>query len=176
MTRAKHGNREKAPALLAVRMVPIEDVIPYARNPRRNEGAVAKVAASIREFGWRQPIVVDEAMTVIAGHTRLLAARQLGQAEVAVHIAAGLTPAQVKAYRLADNRVGEGVEWDAELLALEFGDLAEADFDLTLTGFEPEEITAALPREFEPGTLNEQGQLDSKSPVTCPNCGAEFHP
>jgi ParB-like chromosome segregation protein Spo0J len=81
----------------------IHKVFPYARNPRRNESAIAKVTASIKEFGWRQPIVVDSEMIVIAGHTRLEAARMLGMDTVPVHIAMGLTDAQIKAYRLADN-------------------------------------------------------------------------
>src|SRR5215213_7093202 len=98
-----------------IELVPIEKVVPYARNPRQNQGAVAKVAASLREFGWRQPIVVDGAMTVVVGHTRLMAARQLGMREVPVHVATGLTPAQVKAYRLADNRTHEEAEWDKDL-------------------------------------------------------------
>jgi ParB-like chromosome segregation protein Spo0J len=80
----------------------IHKVFPYARNPRRNESAIAKVAASIQEFGWRQPIVVDSEMIVIAGHTRLEAARLLGLNTVPVHIATGLTDAQIKASRLAE--------------------------------------------------------------------------
>jgi ParB-like chromosome segregation protein Spo0J len=79
---------------MKVVQVPIERVIPYERNPRRNEGAVSKVEASLREFGWRQPIVVDCEMVVVAGHTRLLAARRLGLAKVPVHVANDLTPEQ----------------------------------------------------------------------------------
>jgi ParB-like chromosome segregation protein Spo0J len=120
--------------------VAIGSVIPYARNPRRNGAAVSKVAASLREFGWRQPIVVDEQMVVVAGHTRLEAARTLNMEEVPIHIAAGLTPEQIKAYRLADNRVGQEAEWDQELLRLELGELETAGFDLDLTGFHPSEF------------------------------------
>lgn len=120
----------------------IERVIPYARNPRKNSGAVAKVAASLKEFGWRQPIVVDEASVVIVGHTRLLAARSLGMTEVPVHVAAGLTKMQAKAYRIADNRTGEEAEWDYELLPLELTELRDAGFDLDLTGFDAEKIGA----------------------------------
>ena len=90
---------------MKIELIQIDRVIPYANNPRRNEAAVAKVAASIKEFGFRQPIVVDNNNVVIVGHTRLLAARQLGLAEVPVHIAEGLTSSQIKAYRIADNRV-----------------------------------------------------------------------
>lgn len=92
---------------MEIRLVPVETVIPYARNPRKNAGAVGKVAASLREFGFRQPIVVDPEMTVVVGHTRLQAAIQLGMKEVPVHVATGLSAAQIKAYRIADNRTTE---------------------------------------------------------------------
>ena len=125
-----------------VSLTATERVIPYARNPRNNQAAVAKVAASIREFGWRQPIVVDSNMVVIVGHTRLLAAQQLGLEKVPVHVAEGLTEAQVKAYRLADNRTHEEAEWDNELLAIELGELKDSNFDLGLTGFDADELEA----------------------------------
>ena len=129
--------------------VDISSVIPYARNPRRNEAAVAKVAASLQEFGWRQPIVVDEDMVVVAGHTRLEAARTLSMEEVPIHIATGLTPEQIKAYRLADNRVGQEAEWDAELLRLELGELEGMDFALDLTGFDDDELLELMADPFE---------------------------
>jgi DNA modification methylase len=124
--------------------LPLEQLIPYARNPRRNTAAVATVAASLKEFGWRQPIVVDEAMVILAGHTRLEAARQLGLKTVPVHIARGLTPAQAKAYRLMDNRSSENAEWDEALLGLELGDLQGDGFDLGLTGFDDDELNRLL--------------------------------
>jgi DNA modification methylase len=130
--------------VMLIDTVPIESVVPYARNPRRNGAAVAKVAASIREFGFRQPIVVDRERVVIVGHIRLLAAQRLGLATVPVHVAEGLTPSQVKAYRLADNRTHEEAEWDEDLLSLELGDLRDLDFDLGLTGFDDDEIARAL--------------------------------
>ena len=133
-----------------------EAVRPYERNPRRNEKAVAKVAASIREFGWQQPIVVDEDDVILAGHTRLLAAEQLGQEQVPVVVAAGLDPSQRRAYRIADNRLAEYAKWDEELLARELRDLKATDFDLALTGMSPGEIrkyTDDVPEEqaTEPG-------------------------
>jgi ParB-like chromosome segregation protein Spo0J len=91
---------------------PIERVIPYARNSRKIPNrAVDKVAASMKEFGWRVPIVVDKHGVIICGHTRLLAAKKLGLKQVPVHVADNLTPAQVKAYRLMDNRSHEEAEW-----------------------------------------------------------------
>jgi DNA modification methylase len=124
--------------------LPLGQIIPYARNPRRNEKAIATVAASITEFGWRQPIVVDEAMVVLAGHTRLAAAQQLGLETAPVHVAKGLSEAQARAFRIMDNRSGENAEWDNDLLGLELGDLLEADFDLDLTGFTDEELNNLL--------------------------------
>jgi ParB-like chromosome segregation protein Spo0J len=84
---------------MKVELVSIDRVIPYARNPRKNDGAVAKIVASIKEYGFRQPIVVDDEMVIIAGHTRLKAAQQLGLKKVPIHIAEGLTPVQVQAWR-----------------------------------------------------------------------------
>jgi DNA modification methylase len=138
--------------------LPLEQIIPYARNPRRNEKAVASVAASIAEFGWRQPIVVDEQMVVLAGHTRLAAARQLGLETAPVHIATGLTEAQARAFRIMDNRSSENAEWDNDLLNLELGDLLEADFDLGLTGFTDEELNALLSGLSDEGDGPQEGE------------------
>jgi hypothetical protein len=116
--------------------------IPYARNARKiSQSAVDKVASSIKEFGWRQPIVVDGEGVVIAGHTRLLAAKKLSLPEVPVHIAEGLSKQQVKAYRLMDNRSHEEAEWDKELLGPELLELEALDIDLALTGFDPDELS-----------------------------------
>jgi DNA modification methylase len=120
---------------------PIDKPIPYARNSRKiPDRAIDKVAASIKEFGWRQAIVVDKDGVIICGHTRLLAARKLGLKQVPVHVADNLTSAQVKAYRLMDNRSHEETEWDLELLGPELEELHALDFDLELTGFDPNEI------------------------------------
>jgi DNA modification methylase len=127
--------------------MPVESLVPYARNPRNNTAAIDAVKASIAEFGFRQPIVVDEKMVVIVGHTRLEAAKALGLKTVPVHVAEGLSPAQAKAYRLMDNRSHENAEWDDELLRLEFGDLRLDDFDLALTGFVSEELDKLLGAE-----------------------------
>ena len=120
---------------------PIDKPIPYARNSRKiPERAIDKVAASIKEFGWRQAIVVDKDGVIICGHTRLLAAKKLGLKQVPVHVADNLTPAQVKAYRLMDNRSHEEAQWDIELLGPELAELRGLDFDLALTGFDDREI------------------------------------
>jgi hypothetical protein len=125
-----------------IELWPINRPAPYARNPRNNDGkAVAKVKASLQEFGFKQPIVVDSDGVIIVGHTRHKAAYELGFKEVPVLIATDLTPAQVKAYRIADNRVHEEATWVDDLLTLELDDLKLAEFDLALTGFDPEELS-----------------------------------
>src|SRR5205814_8216168 len=103
-------------------------------------------AASIQEFGWRQPIVVDSQGVIICGHARLLAAQKLGLKEAPVHVAENLTPAQVRAYRLLDNRSHEETTWDDELLGLELLDLKGLGVDLELTGFDMDEIDELLSR------------------------------
>jgi ParB-like chromosome segregation protein Spo0J len=149
--------------------VAVEMLVPYARNPRNNTAAIDAVKASIAEFGFRQPIVVDEKMVVIVGHTRLEAAKQLGMKVVPVHVAEGLTPAQAKAYRIMDNRSHENAEWDDELLRLEFGDLKLDDFDLALTGFVSEELDKLLGAEQVDG-LTDPDEVPEvpEHPVTRP--------
>jgi DNA modification methylase len=122
----------------------IADVKPYEKNPRQNEKAVDAVATSLREFGFRQPIVVDAEGVIICGHTRWKAAQKLGLAQVPVHVARDLTPEQVKAYRLADNATGELATWDYELLPLELADLKASSFNLGLLGFSEDGLAKAL--------------------------------
>lgn len=125
-------------------LLSLDQIRPYERNPRRNDAAVAAVAGSIREFGFQQPIVVDEKGIIIAGHTRYKAASQLGLQEVPVVVASDLTPAQIKAYRIADNKLGELAEWDLDLLAEELAELEAAHADLDLLGFDDAELTELL--------------------------------
>lgn len=125
---------------MKVEQIKIEEILPYDQNPRDNSAAVEKVADSIKEFGWQQPIVVDEEKIILAGHTRHLAALSMGLKEVPVLIAKGLTEPQKKAYRIVDNKTSELAEWDKELLKSEFLALQELDFDLNLTGFDLDEI------------------------------------
>ena len=123
-----------------VRLVPIASVHPYPGNPRKNDQAVEKVAASIKEFGFQQPIVVDRDMVVVVGHTRLKAALSLGLAEVPVHVAENLSPEQCRAYRLMDNRSNEDAEWNMEQLAEELRGLEAVQFPLEFTGFDEREL------------------------------------
>ena len=118
----------------------IDDVRPYERNPRINDQAVDAVAASLAEFGFRQPIVVDADGVIIVGHTRWKAARKLNLAKVPVHVATDLTDEQVRGYRIADNKTGELAEWDLEILPIELSELSEAGFDMDVLAFDDDEL------------------------------------
>jgi DNA modification methylase len=146
---------------MKVELRPISQIKPYANNPRINDQAVEAVAASIREFGFRQPIVVDEKGVIIVGHTRYKAARRLGLDKVPVHVARGLTPAQIKAYRIADNQTARLSDWDHDRLPHELAELQKLDFDLNLTGFSREELL----RLMEPtGPLGQTDPDDIPAP------------
>lgn len=146
--------------------MPIGQIKPYDRNPRNNDAAVEPVAASIREFGFKQPIVVDVKNVIICGHTRYRAAKRLGLETVPVLVADDLTPAQVKAYRLADNKTGEAAEWLPDELAAELGDLQGA-LDMSEFGFDLSE--AEIP-DFDVDA-DQSSDTDASDMCTCPKCG-----
>ena len=159
---------------------PLERLIDYARNPRKNDHAVDRVAAAIKEFGFRVPIVAKSDGLVVDGHLRLKAARKLGLVEVPVVLADDLTDAQVKAFRISVNRMAELAEWDSELLALELGELGELGFDLDLTGFSEGEIAALSLDDAKPPTKEQESSTKEIDPDDftlghrCPRCGFEF--
>ena len=127
---------------------PIEALIPYARNSRtHSDEQIDQLVASMREWGWTNPVLVDERGEIIAGHGRVMAARKLGLTEVPVIVAAGWTEAQKRAYVIADNKLALNAGWDEELLALELGDLQELGFDLDLIGFSDDELADLLDEE-----------------------------
>ena len=128
----------------------ITTIKPYPYNPRHNDHAVDAVAASIREFGFRQPIVVNEEGVIVVGSTRFKAALKLGLQAVPVHVASGLTPAQVKAYRIADSKTAELADWDQDLLVQELAALQQLDVDLDMTGFSNEELQALFQADSSP--------------------------
>jgi ParB-like nuclease domain len=136
----------------------INEIHLYANNPRVNDQAVDAVAASIQQFGFRQPIVIDEQGVIIVGHTRYKAAVKLGLTEVPVHIALGLSPALAKAYRLADNKTATLSHWDEDRLALEVAELQKLDFDLDLTGFSSAELWPML-EPLNPEGLNDPDDI-----------------
>ena len=130
---------------------PIERLVPYARNPRKNDEQVERMVAAIREFGFRIPVVAKSDGTVVDGHLRLKAARKLGLMEVPVALADELTDAQVKAFRLLANRSANWAAWDEDLLALELEELQAMAFDVSLTGFDVAEIDSLLAKPTTDG-------------------------
>jgi len=128
-----------------IQEIEIDKLIPYHNNPRKNQ-AVDKVASSIKEYGFQQPIVVDKNMVLIVGHTRLLGAKKLGLKKVPIVIA-DLSNSKAKAYRIADNRVNEDSGWDNMLLQSELNELLDYDIDLNLTGFTTEELDSLFAKE-----------------------------
>lgn len=158
--------------------ISVADLVPYARNSRTHSPQqVDKIAASIREFGFLNPIIVDGQNGIVAGHGRVLAAQKLGLASLPVIEAGHLTEAQKRAYVIADNRLALDAGWDNDLLKIELRDLDAEGFNLTITGFEIGELTAMFDEpDFAPGTEDDQGKLDELSPkmIQCPHCGQDF--
>lgn len=155
------------PAVLTVETWPVERLKPYEHNPRLNDGAVEAVANSIKQFGFRVPIIVDQDGVIISGHTRLKAAQKLGLCEVPVHQACELNPSQVRALRLADNKTGELAEWDLEFLPIELKELQSMDWDLSMLGFSEDELSDLLTiDESETGNtdVNDVPEVDEAAP------------
>ena len=154
----------------------ITDIRPYEKNPRKNDDAVKYVAASIKQFGWKVPIVIDKDGVIVAGHTRYKAALELNIKEVPCVIADDLTPDQIKAYRLADNKVAEKALWDFDLLGEELDDIFDLDmsefgFDIAVDDEELEEIKSEekYPVEFK------EFSEDTPTSHICPRCGYEWN-
>ena len=154
--------------------VKVNDLIPYENNPRNNDNAVEPVAKSIKEFGFKVPIIIDKDNVIVAGHTRYKASQMLGLEEVPCIIADDLTEEQIKAFRLADNKVGELATWDLDKLNLELEDL---DIDMSDFGFE--ELNFDEEDETQNITDNRELDLDNyeddKFNVECPKCGFHFN-
>lgn len=148
----------------------VKDLIPYAKNSRTHSDAqIAQIAASIKEFGWTNPILVDGENGIIAGHGRLMAARKLGHEKVPVIELKDMTETQKKAYIIADNQLAMNSGWDTSLLTLELTDLQEDGFDLGILGFDPKELNALLEPEIVEGLTDEDAVPDlPEEPKTKP--------
>lgn len=141
---------------------PLQELSPYAHNARTHSTEqVAQLVESIKQFGWTNPVLIDEKGEIIAGHGRVMAAEMLKMDSVPVIVLSGLTDEQKKAYRLADNRLPMNAGWDEDLLRMELSDLINADFDVSLTGFIPTEIDELL-TDVLPGTGNEEEPYTTK--------------
>ena len=146
----------------------VSDLVPYARNSRtHSDEQVAQIAASIKEWGFTNPVLIEPDGGIIAGHGRVMAAQRLGLKDVPCVIAAGWTEAQKRAYVIADNKLAVNAGWDNDLLAVEFGELADLGFDLDLTGFDADEIAALTPEEVTESLTDEDAVPEApEQPVT----------
>ena len=163
------------PEGLKIVLRPLENLVPYARNPRAHSNEqVAQIAASIKEFGFTNPILLDGENGLIAGHGRLAAARQLGLKTVPCIELGHLSETQKRAYIIADNKLALNAGWDEELLRLELIDLKGLDFNLDLLGFDASELAdITLGRDVDQPEYDESAADDVKM-VTCPKCGHSF--
>jgi ParB-like chromosome segregation protein Spo0J len=157
---------------LKVEQWPIDRLIEYARNPRKNDKVVDKMVAALKEFGFRIPIAAKSDGSVVDGHLRLKAARKLGMTEVPVALADDLTDAQIKAFRLIANRSATWAEWDNELLSIELGELQDLGFDLSLTGFGDLELGELLADRTEGLTDPDDAPAAPEHPVSAPGDAA----
>jgi ParB-like chromosome segregation protein Spo0J len=163
---------------MQIEKILLVDLIPYVNNSRtHSDEQVAQIAASIKEFGFNNPVLIDKEDGIIAGHGRVMAARKLGLTEVPCVRLEHLTETQRKAYIIADNRLALNAGWDQELLTIELDALLADGFAMEILGFDSEEMKAIteLPN-FELGSEDDQGKLDQLDPkwIACPHCGKEF--
>lgn len=150
---------------------PIASLVPYARNARLHSDAqIAQIAGSIREWGWTIPVLIDETGALIAGHGRVLAARQLGIETVPTMTARGWSEAKIRAYRVADNKLAELSSWDSELLGLELAELRELGASVELTGFDAKSIEDLIAGPKAPGQFEDYDE-SIETEHTCPKCG-----
>lgn len=162
---------------MQIKEIEVSKLIPYANNSRTHDDAqVAQLAASIKEFGFRNPILVD-GMGIIAGHGRLMAARKLGLNKIPTIDCSDMTEIQKKAYIIADNKLALNSGWDSDLLSLEISQLDTDGFNLELLGFNADELSSFINGvNFDAATEDDQGKLDELDPkwISCPHCGKEF--
>ena len=174
--RGTHGPAQQAPLWPAdkVERRPLAKLLPYARNARTHSDAqIAAIAASIKEWGWTMPLLVDESGGLIAGHGRVLAAHLLRLTEAPVMVARGWSPAQIRSYRIADNKLALLSGWDEELLGLELADLREFGANLELTGFEAADIDKLIAGPQAPDGFTPYDESITTE-HQCPKCGFKW--
>ena len=137
-----------------IELRPIDSILPYDKNPRLNDAAVEAVARSLKEFGFRQPIVVDSDNIIVVGHTRWKAAKSLGMTAVPVHMAHEFTPEQARAYRIADNQTASIAEWDMTLLPIELAELKDLGIDMALLGWDADELREMMAPQGNAGLID----------------------
>jgi ParB-like chromosome segregation protein Spo0J len=153
----------------------VADLVPYARNSRTHNAAqVNQIAASIKEWGWTTPVLIDESGMIIAGHGRVLAAQKLGVVTIPVMVATGWSDAKKRAYVIADNQLALTAGWDEELLKIEMSELSHEGFDLTLTGFDIADIDKMLGKLAETEAEEACAQLTDMKYQIVVDCGSEM--
>ena len=158
-----------------IKSIETNKILPYINNPRKLSN-IDKVASSIKEFGFQQPIVVDKNYVIIVGHTRFEAAKKLGLKEVPVQIAE-LSEIEAKAYRIADNKVAQDNYWDLDKLQIELDDILKNNYELLKTGFDADELDNLLNRSSKVDANIKDTEItdeDLKAKNKCPSCGYEF--
>lgn len=154
---------------LTIKYRKLADLIPYARNSRtHSDEQVAQIAASIKEFGWTNPVLLDEDGCIIAGHGRVMAGQKLKLTDAPCIVLVGLTPAQKKAYVIADNQLALNAGWNFEMLAVELDELRDGDYDMSLLGFSQQEINDMI---GTPKIPPPPGKEPPPGILTCPHCG-----
>jgi DNA modification methylase len=152
---------------MQIKLAEISTIKPYENNPRKlSEQAIQKVAMSLKEYGFRQPIVVDKNMVIVAGHTRYRASKKLGLKQVPISVIDNLSEEQINAYRIADNRTAEESEWDNELLKIEIKELEAKDFKLDLLGFNDEQLNDILFEEKQGLTDEDEVPESAEEPIS----------
>jgi DNA modification methylase len=152
---------------MQIKLAEISNIKPYENNPRKlSEKAIEKVAMSLKEYGFRQPIVVDKNMVIVAGHTRYRASKKLGLKQVPISVIDNLSEEQINAYRIADNRTAEESEWDSELLKMEIKELEAKDFKLDLLGFNDEQLNNILFEEKQGLTDEDEVPETPEDPIS----------
>ncbi|MDE1170911.1 MAG: ParB/Srx family N-terminal domain-containing protein [Verrucomicrobium sp.] len=160
---------------LKIEILPTEALVPFAQNSRtHSDDQISQIVASIKEFGFTNPVLVDSENGIIAGHGRVMAAKKLALSEVPCIRLGHLTEKQKRAYVIADNKLALNAGWDDELLKAEFLDLREEGFDLSLTGFGAAELAAFLENSTQEENLPGDGGLDGEKKVECPHCKRWF--
>ena len=164
--------------MAAIKQTSVKTLIPYANNARtHSEEQITQIADSITEFGFTNPVLIDEEGNIIAGHGRCLAAKELGLDKIPTITITGLSPEQIKAYIIADNQLALNAGWDLDMVRIEIEQLEEASFDIKLLGFDNLFMTSLYEVvDFGAGTEGDQGELDKLEPklAICPACGEEF--
>jgi ParB-like chromosome segregation protein Spo0J len=177
MKKANTGSRQAVTDTggLKIEYRSLDSLVPYAKNPRtHSDEQIAQIAASIREFGFTNPILIDSRQGIIAGHGRLAAAKELGLEKVPCIDLSHLSEAQKRAYIIADNKLALNAGWDDELLRLELTDLKELGVNLDLTGFDPMELADIMLGDDVEFKEYDESAADDVQTITCPQCGHTF--